>query len=84
MYVVEDETFRQARSILSALAKELTAEAESGSRQLIDLQELIRRSAEVDLPAGGEAAYLASVAGSLERLFAIEELFPRKRRPREG
>jgi hypothetical protein len=84
MYVVEDETFRQARSILSALAEELTGGAESGSRQPIDLQELIRRSAEVDLPAGGEAAYLASVARSLERLFPIEELFPRKRRPRDG
>lgn len=83
MYVVEDETFRQARSILSSLAKELTDEEESGSRHPIDLQELIRRSAEVDLPAGGEAEYLSSVAGSLERMFPIEELFPRKRRARD-
>ena len=83
MYVVEDETFRQARSILAALAKELTAREESGSDSPIDLTELIRRSAEADLPADGEAAYVAAVARSLERLFPIEEMFPRKRRARD-
>jgi len=83
MYVVEDETFRQARAILSALAKELTAREESGSGFPLDLRALIRRSAGVDLPAGGEAAYVSSVSAALERLFPIEELFPRKRRARD-
>ena len=83
MYVVEDETFRQARAILSALAKELTEGEDSGSDSPIDLQALIQRSAGVDLPAGGEAAYVSSVSAALERLFPIEELFPRKRRARD-
>ena len=83
MYIVEDETFRQARSILAALAKELTDRDESGSDSPIDVTELIRRSAEADLPAGGEAAYVSSVSAALERLFPIEELFPRKRRARD-
>ena len=83
MYVVEDETFRQARAILSALAKELTAREDSGSGSPIDLLALIRRSAGVDLPAGGEAVYLSSVSAALERLFPIEELFPRKRSARD-
>jgi hypothetical protein len=83
MYIVEDETFRQARSILAALARELTAREESGSGSPIDLLALIQRSAGVDLPAGGEAAYVSSVSAALERLFPIEELFPRKRRARD-
>jgi len=83
MYIVEDETFRQARSILSALAKGLTEGEDSESDSPIDLTELIQRSAGVDLPAGGEAAYVSSVSAALERLFPIEELFPRKRRARD-
>ncbi len=83
MYVVEDETFRRARSILSALAKELTEREESAVTSLIDLTGLIRRSAGADLPAGGEPAYIAAIARSLERLFPIEEMFPRKRRARD-
>ena len=83
MYIVEDETFRQARSILAALARELTAREESGSGSPIDLLALIQRSAEAALPVGGEAAYVAAVARSLERHFPIEELFPRKRRARD-
>lgn len=83
MYLVEDETFRQARSILSALAKELSDRDESGSGSPTDLPALIRRSVGVDLPVGGEAAYVAAVARSLERLFPIEEMFPRKRRARD-
>jgi len=83
MYIVEDETFRQARSILAALARELTAREESGSGSPIDVLALIQRSAGVDLPAGGEAAYVSSVSAALERLFPIEELFPRKRRARD-
>ncbi|MEX1156662.1 MAG: hypothetical protein WED12_05795, partial [Chloroflexota bacterium] len=79
MYVVEDETFRQARSILVSLARELTGQKKSGSDSPIDLPALIRRAADADLPAGGEAAYLSSVAETLERLFPIEELFPRRR-----
>ena len=83
MYIVEDETFRQARSILSALAKGLTEGEDSESGSPIDVHALIRRSAEADLPAGGEAAYVSSVAETLERLFPMEELFPRKRRARD-
>jgi len=83
MYIVEDETFRQARSILSALAKGLTEGEDSESGSPIDVHALIRRSAEADLPAGGEAAYVSSVSAALERLFPIEELFPRKRRARD-
>lgn len=83
MYVVEDETFRQARALLSALATELRDHDPSGADAPIDLQALIRRSAGGDLSAGGEAAYVASIARSLERLFPVEELFPRRRRARD-
>ncbi len=83
MYVVDDVTFRQARSIIISLAQELSGQEGSRSAAPVDLRELVRQSAELDLPAGGEAAYLSAVAGSLERLFPIEELFPRKRRPRD-
>ncbi|MDH4333717.1 MAG: hypothetical protein OEW24_00385 [Chloroflexota bacterium] len=83
MYVVEDETFRQARSILSALAKELTDREESGSSLPTDLVAVIRRSAQGDLPVGAEAAYVSSLSAALERLFPIEELFPRRRRARD-
>jgi hypothetical protein len=83
MYAVEDETFTRARSIVTALANELTAQQASGSGSLADLGDLVRRSADVDLPTGGEAAYLAALADNLARLFSIDEMFPRKRRARE-
>jgi len=80
MYIVEDELFRRARSILSVLASELTSQPESATRRPVDLGDLVRRSADVDLPEDGEADYLRAIAGELERMFPIEDLFPRKRR----
>jgi len=84
MYIVEDETFLRARSILSALAMELTGQHEPGSGGPVDLRGLVRRSARIDLPEGGETDYLASIADKLERTFPIDELFPRKRRARHA
>lgn len=84
MYAVEDETFQQARSILSTLARELTGQEASGSRRPVDLQQLVRRSADVEVPNDGEAAYASSIADSLERMFPIDELFPRKRGARDA
>jgi hypothetical protein len=84
MYAVEDETFTRARSIVTALANELTAQEASGSKRPADLHDLVRRSAAADLAKGGEAAYLSTLAADLARLFSIEEMFPRKRRARHG
>lgn len=84
MYAVEDETFTRARSIVTALATELAAQEDSASTGLMDVHELVRRSADVDVPAGGEAAYLSALADSLARLFSVEEMFPRKRRARHS
>jgi hypothetical protein len=83
MYAVEDETFREARSVLSAVAKELAEQSVSGLRRPVDLHELVRRSAPVEIPEGGESEYLSSIAASFERTFPVEELFPRKRRARD-
>jgi hypothetical protein len=80
MYAVDDATFQAARSILVALASELAGQQESGSRRPVDAQALVRSAAGVDLPEGGEAAYLGAIADGLQRMFPIEELFPRKRR----
>jgi len=80
MYAVEDATFRRARSILVALAKELTGQQEAGTKQPIDLHGLVRRSADVPLPEGEEAAHAWALAADLARLFSVEEMFPRKRR----
>jgi hypothetical protein len=82
MCAVEDETFRRARSILSALASELNAQKHSGVTRPIDLHDLVRQSAG-DLAEGGEAEYLSSVAGELARIFPIEEMFPRKHGTRD-
>jgi hypothetical protein len=82
MYAVDDETFRRAKSVISALANELNDQKESGVTRPIDLQDLVRQSAG-DLPEGGEADYLSSVAGELARLFPIEEMFPRKHGTRD-
>jgi hypothetical protein len=83
MYVVEDETFKRARSVVTAISRELSGQAAAGSRNLVDLQELVRRSADADVPDNGEAEYLAALATDLARLFPLEELFPRKRRARD-
>ena len=83
MYVVEDKTFNRARSVVTAISRELSGQAASGSRLPVDLQELVRRSADADVPENGEADYLASLATDLARLFPLDELFPRKRRARE-
>lgn len=80
MYTVEDETFQQARAVLSSLAGELTAQQASGSRHVVDLHDLVRRSAPGDLAPGGEADYLRAIADKLEKSFPISELFPRRRR----
>jgi len=82
MYAVEDETFKRARDIVAALAEELTTQEDSGFPRPVDLHELIRRSADVTLPEGGEAGYVSAVAADLKRLFSIEEMFPQK--PRAG
>ncbi|MEX0626578.1 MAG: hypothetical protein WD402_08535 [Chloroflexota bacterium] len=84
MYTVDDETFVQARAILSALAREVEAQQASGSRQPVDLQDLVRRSTTDDLPPHGEADYLHSIADRLERSFPISDLFPRRRRARSS
>jgi len=84
MYTVEDQTFVQARAILSALARELETQQASGSRQPVDLHDLIRRSTTDDLPPRGEADYLHSLAEKLEKSFPISEMFPRKRRARSS
>ena len=80
MYVMDDETFQRARSIVSSLAKEFAGQTESGIGRPVDLRELVRRSALVDLPEDGEAGYLSSVAAKLEKMYPIGELFPRKPR----
>lgn len=80
MYAVEDATFKRAREIVAAHAKELNGQEDSGSRRPVDLHQLVRRSGDVGVPEGGEAAYISSVAADLGRLFSIEEMFPRKRR----
>jgi hypothetical protein len=80
MYTVEDETFVQARAILSSVARELGAQQASGSRHPVDLHALIRRAAAVNLNPGGEARYLHAIAERLEKSFPIEELFPRRLR----
>ena len=80
MYTVEDETFRRARTIISALSGELSSQRASGSPHPVDLQELIRRAAATRLPEGGEADYLHAIADRLEKSFPIEELFPRRRK----
>jgi len=79
MYAVEDTTFKQARDIVAALARELSGQAASGDTNPVDLQELVRRSADVTLPEGGEAGYVSALAADLKRLFSIDEMFPRKR-----
>lgn len=84
MYAVEEATFKQARDIVAALAKELSGQEDSGSRRPVDLHQLVRSSAGVEVPEGGEAAYIASVAADLGRLFSIEEMFPRRRRARDA
>jgi len=84
MYAVEDATFKQARSIVSAIARELATQEASGARRPVDLQKLVRQSADVEMPEDGEAAYLASVAADLAKLFSIEELFPRRRRAHDA
>jgi hypothetical protein len=82
MYTVEDETFVQARAVLSSLARELDAQQASGLRHAVDLHALISGAAAGDLEAGSEASYLHAIADRLEKSFPIEELFPRRRRAR--
>jgi hypothetical protein len=76
MYVVEDETFEQAKSILSTLATELAEQEASRFGRPIDLRKVIRRSAGADLPIGGEAEYLSTLADKLEKSYPMEALIP--------
>ena len=80
MYVIEDETFQRARSILIALARELAAQEQAGIRRPVELLEIVRRSAGGDLPTDGALAFLRSTVDRLEKSFPIDELFPRRRR----
>ena len=79
MFTVEDETFRQARAIVSMIAAELVNQRESGSSRPVDLGALIRSAAPTVL-VGSESEYVRGIAERLQKSFPIEELFPRKRR----
>jgi hypothetical protein len=79
MYTVEDETFQQARAIVSAVAAELSGQHGLGPAHAVDLRELIRL-ADPSVAMGGETEYVRTIADRLEKSFPIEELFPRKRR----
>jgi hypothetical protein len=79
MYTVEDDLFQRARSVISALARELSGQQESGVRRPVDLRDLVRHAAAMELPEGGEADYLHAIADRLEKSFPIAELFPRRR-----
>jgi hypothetical protein len=84
MYTVEDDLFQRARSVIASLARELTAQKTAGATHLLDLHALVRRSTNDELPAGGEADYLQSIAEGLARSFPISELFPRRHRTRSS
>jgi hypothetical protein len=79
MYTIEDETFRRARAIVSALSRELTSQGAAGSSHPVNLGELVRSAADSVQP-GAEAEYVRAIADRLEKSFPVEELFPRKRR----
>jgi len=76
MYLVEDETFRQARSLVSMLAKELAEQEASRFGRPIDLRRLVRHSAIGELPVGGEGEYLTAIADELEKALPVEGLIP--------
>ena len=84
MYTVEDETFVQARAILSSVARELDAQRLSGAWHAVDLHQLIRSAAPAGLEPGHEAEYALRIAERLEKSFPIAELFPRRRRARNA
>jgi hypothetical protein len=81
MYLVEDEPFQQARSIVSALARELAEQEASRFGRPVDLRKVIRHAAGADLPIGGEAEYLSAIAEKLEKSYPIEGLLPREGAP---
>jgi hypothetical protein len=83
MYLVEDETFQQARSIVTALAKELAEQEVLRFGRPVDLRKVIRHAAGPDLPAGGEAEFLSAIADKLEKTFTAGALFPHKRGSRD-
>jgi hypothetical protein len=78
MYLVEDETFRQARSLVSMLAKELAEQEASRFGRPIDLRKVVRHAALGELPVGGEGKYLAAIADELEKSLPVEALIPPK------
>ena len=71
MYTVEDETFRRARGIVSALSRELTSQEASGSSHAVDLRELVRSAADSGQP-GGEAEYYFRLAVKDQKELFIE------------
>jgi hypothetical protein len=81
MYLVEDEPFQQARSIISALAKELGEQEASRFGRPVDLRKVIRHSAGADLPVGGEGEFLSAIAERLEKSYPFEALLPREGNP---
>jgi hypothetical protein len=85
MYLVEDETFRQARSLVSILAKELAEQEASRFGRPIDLRKLVRHAASGELPVGGEGEYLTAIADELEKSLPVEGLIPPQApEPRDG
>jgi hypothetical protein len=80
MYTVEDELFQRTRSLVASLSRELTAQRDGGVRRPVDLRDLVRGAAPIDLAEGSEADYLDAIADQLEKSFPIAELFPRRRR----
>jgi hypothetical protein len=76
MYLVEDETLRQARSLVSMLAKELAEQEASRFGRPVDLRKLVRHAAIGELPIGGEGEYLTAIADELEKSRPVEALIP--------
>jgi hypothetical protein len=76
MYLVEDDTLRQARSLVSMLAKELAEQEASRFGRPIDLRKLVRHAAIGELPVGGEGEYLTAIADELEKSLPVEGLLP--------
>jgi len=82
MYTVEDKLFQRTRSLVSSLSRELTAQRDGAVRRPVDLRDLVRGAAAIDLAEGNEADYVQAIADQLEKSFPIAELFPRRRRAR--
>jgi len=84
MYTVEDDLFQRTRSVVSSLSRELSRQRDGGVRRPVDLRDLVRGAAAIDLPEGSEPDYLEEIADQLAKSFPIAELFPRRRRARSS